>query len=75
MLVLGIMGMPRRYADYLPQFQRSDLTSTIGSWILVAGMMLMFYNLIRAIRHGRPAATIPGAGPPWSGRPRRRRRS
>ncbi len=37
MLVMGWLGMPRRYYDYLPQFHPYHLTSTIGSWILITG--------------------------------------
>ena len=62
MLILGIMGMPRRYADYLPQFHTPHLISTIGSWIMVSGLILMFYNLIRAIRHGEKAPANPWGG-------------
>ncbi|MFH2052984.1 MAG: cbb3-type cytochrome c oxidase subunit I [bacterium] len=59
MLILGIMGMPRRYQDYLPQFSFWHMVSTIGSWILVAGILLMFFNLLRAIRHGKVAGDNP----------------
>ncbi|MBC8423566.1 cytochrome c oxidase subunit I [bacterium] len=59
MLVLGIMGMPRRYHDYLPQFHVPHLISTIGSWILAVGLILMFWNLIRSIKHGAPAGDNP----------------
>ncbi|MBK7670128.1 MAG: cbb3-type cytochrome c oxidase subunit I [bacterium] len=62
MLVLGIMGMPRRYADYLPQFHTPHFISTVGSWILVSGLILMFYNLIRAIKHGEKAPDNPWGG-------------
>ncbi len=50
MLVMG--GMPRRYYDYLPQFHPYHLTSTIGSWILITGLILMFYNLFKALKSG-----------------------
>ncbi len=38
MLILGIMGMPRRYYDYLPEFTTLNATSTVGSWILAIGV-------------------------------------
>ena len=44
--------MPRRYYDYLPQFQPYHVASTIGSWILVIGLTMMFWNLIAGIRRG-----------------------
>jgi len=46
MLVLGLMGMPRRYYDYLPEFHVPNMISTYGSWILATGLLLMFGNLI-----------------------------
>ena len=59
MLILGITGMPRRYQDYLPQFSNMNMLSTFGSWILVTGLLLMIYNLVRAIRNGSPAPDNP----------------
>ncbi|NCO37476.1 MAG: cytochrome c oxidase subunit I [Armatimonadetes bacterium CG_4_10_14_3_um_filter_66_18] len=59
MLVMGWLGMPRRYYDYLPRFHPYHLTSTIGSWILVAGLIVMAYNLIRSMKHGEKAEANP----------------
>ena len=59
MLILGIKGMPRRYQDYLPQFNDLNMLSSIGSWILVAGLLTMIINLVRAIRNGSPAPDNP----------------
>jgi len=59
MLILGITGMPRRYQDYLPQFSELNMLSTIGSWILVTGLLTMLFNLVRAIRNGSPAPDNP----------------
>ena len=36
-LVLGYLGMPRRYYDYLPEYQTYHVIATVGSWILVLG--------------------------------------
>jgi cytochrome c oxidase subunit 1 len=36
---LGAQGMPRRYYDYLPQFQKMHGFSTVGSWILGVGFL------------------------------------
>jgi len=41
--------MPRRYYDYLPEFHTYHLISTIGSWILVTGILLMLGNLIKSL--------------------------
>ena len=45
--------MPRRYYDYLPEFHSYHLISTIGSLILVAGMILLTYNLYRSSKKGQ----------------------
>ncbi len=52
MLVMGWLGMPRRYYDYLPQFHPYHLISTIGSWIVITGLILMFYNLFKSLKSG-----------------------
>jgi cytochrome c oxidase subunit 1 len=49
MLVLGMQGMPRRYYDHLPGFHLGHLVATVGSWILVAGLLMMFMNLVRGL--------------------------
>ena len=60
--ILGYEGMPRRYFDYLPQFQILHIISTVGSWILVSGIILMLYNLIRGLRNGKKAESNPWGG-------------
>jgi len=62
MLFLGYLGMPRRYYDYLPQYQVYHVISTVGSWILVAGLILMAVNLIVAARRGVRAGSNPWGG-------------
>jgi cytochrome c oxidase subunit 1 len=59
MLVLGVMGMPRRYHDYLPEFHTPHLISTVGSWILATGIVLMIVNLIVSARRGKAAGDNP----------------
>ena len=58
----GYYGMPRRYADYLPEYTIYHRLSTIGSWIMIAGILLMFGNLIHAFFKGRKAASNPWGG-------------
>jgi cytochrome c oxidase subunit 1 len=60
--ILGYEGMPRRYFDYLPQFQTLHIISTVGSWILVSGIILMLINLIRGLRNGKKAEANPWGG-------------
>jgi cytochrome c oxidase subunit 1 len=62
MLLLGWEGMPRRYYDYLPQFRTLHLTATFGSWILIAGLILMFANLFRGLFKGEKAKDNPWGG-------------
>jgi cytochrome c oxidase subunit 1 len=46
MFIMGWLGMPRRYYDYLPEYQIYHAISTIGSWILVPAVFLMFTYLV-----------------------------
>ncbi len=62
MFIMGMQGMPRRYYDYLPQYAPMQMVSTWGSWILAAGLVLMFWNLYQGCRNG-PLATRN----PWGG--------
>ncbi|MBI5374979.1 MAG: cytochrome c oxidase subunit I [Candidatus Schekmanbacteria bacterium] len=62
MLVLGWEGMPRRYYDYLPEFQTGNVISTVGSWILVSGLILMLSNLVSALIKGEKAEMNPWDG-------------
>jgi cytochrome c oxidase subunit I len=59
MFVLGWEGMPRRYYDYLPKFNTPNLVSTIGSWILAMGLIIMFYNLIHSLFAGEKSGDNP----------------
>ena len=62
MLVSGIMGMPRRYYDYLPEFTLNNQVSTVGSWILILGLILMIINLVAGARKGPQAPKNPWGG-------------
>ncbi|MCE1187510.1 MAG: cbb3-type cytochrome c oxidase subunit I [Ignavibacteria bacterium] len=63
MFVMGWLGMPRRYYDYLPQYQVYHVISTVGSWILVTGLFLMFKNLVSALMYGEKTTEQN----PWGG--------
>jgi cytochrome c oxidase subunit 1 len=63
MFILGYQGMPRRYFDYPPQYFTGHLVSTIGSWILAAGLIIIFGNLVRSAFKGKKAPANP-----WQGR-------
>jgi cytochrome c oxidase subunit 1 len=62
MLVVGLMGMPRRYYDYLPEFTTPNVISTVGSWILIAGLIMMIIVLIRGYLYGEKADRNPWGG-------------
>ena len=59
MFILGWEGMPRRYYDYLPKFNGPNLVSTIGSWVLAMGLIIMFYNLIHSLFAGEKSGDNP----------------
>ena len=58
--VLGLMGMPRRYFDYLPQFTLGEQISSIGGFILLVGIIIMLVNLFS--RKGGKAPDNPWGG-------------
>lgn len=62
MLVMGYQGMPRRYYDHLPQFHDGHILATVGSWFLVAGLLLMIGNLAWAAFKGEKAPDNPWQG-------------
>ena len=62
MFIMGYKGMPRRYYDYLPQFQIYHQISTVGSWIVIAGLLIIVINLIIALRKGERASMNPWGG-------------
>jgi cytochrome c oxidase subunit 1 len=55
--------MPRRYYNYLPQFQQLHQISTLGSWILGAGLFLTAAYLLATFRKPMDAPMNP-----WGGR-------
>jgi cytochrome c oxidase subunit 1 len=59
---LGYLGMPRRYYDYLPEYQHLHLVGTVGSWILVLGILILVVNLLVALLRGKPAPANPWGG-------------
>ncbi|MBT3237108.1 MAG: cytochrome c oxidase subunit I [Bdellovibrionales bacterium] len=54
MFIMGMNGLPRRYHTYpdIPLFSNMQFASTIGSWILVSGIMLLLFTLVRGILKG-----------------------
>ncbi len=64
LFIIGWQGMPRRYFDYLPQFTWGHQLSTVGSWVLAIGLIIIFANLIRALRRGPKAGADPWGAMP-----------
>jgi cytochrome c oxidase subunit 1 len=53
---LGMEGMPRRYYDYLPQYQPLHIVSTVGAYINALGYTFALFNLAWAARFGKVKA-------------------
>ncbi|MEV0895896.1 cytochrome c oxidase subunit I [Actinoplanes sp. NPDC049802] len=60
---LGTKGMPRRYADYLPEdgFTFLNTFSTVGSFILGLSTLPFIYNVWRSYKVGK----VVNADDPW----------
>jgi cytochrome c oxidase subunit 1 len=59
--IIGMMGMPRRYFDYLPQFTFGHQLSFFGGVLLVIGFIIMLITLF-----SKKGAKAPDN--PWGGR-------
>ncbi len=57
----GLEGMPRRVYEYadVNNLELYNLISTIGSFILAAGVLLTGYNVIRSLKKGPAAGADP----------------
>ena len=62
MFILGMQGMPRRYAEYPAKYQPLNVIATVGSWFLAMGIVIMFANFVRSLRSGAPAPDNPWDG-------------
>lgn len=57
--VMGSQGMPRRYFNYIDQFQSFHQFSTIGSYIIGIGFFIMFGYLLHSLLRGERASSNP----------------
>ena len=57
--ILGANGMPRRYYNYIDEFQLLHFTSTIGSWLLAVGFLISLFYFVQSLRSGKPATDNP----------------
>jgi cytochrome c oxidase subunit 1 len=55
----GILGMPRRVADYDPRFDTVNMISTLGSFLIVIGTVVFLYNVFTSMRKGEKAGWNP----------------
>jgi cytochrome c oxidase subunit 1 len=62
MFILGLEGLPRRYYDYLPVFENMNFFSSIGAFIMVAGLFLILVNLVLSLIKGSKASADPWGG-------------
>ena len=63
--VMGSQGMPRRYHDYpdMPWLEPLHQVSTIGSYVLGVGLLVVLVNGLLSLRKKTPKAP----GNPWGG--------
>ncbi len=57
--VMGSHGMPRRYFNYLERFQPYHELSTIGSYLMGVGFLIVAVNLARSLIKGPRAPANP----------------
>jgi len=62
LFIAGTLGMPRRYADYLPEYEIYHRLSTVGSWFLATAVVIMIANLVYSLFKGKPAPVDPWGG-------------
>jgi cytochrome c oxidase subunit 1 len=60
--ILGSRGMPRRYYNYLPEFQSLHVLSTLGAYTLGIGFIMTAVYLVKSLKNGRIAAANPWGG-------------
>ncbi|MFZ5891163.1 MAG: cytochrome c oxidase subunit I [Myxococcota bacterium] len=57
--ILGTRGMPRRYYNYLPEFEGLHQLSTLGAYILGLGFLITAVSLARSLKNGKKAPANP----------------
>jgi cytochrome c oxidase subunit 1 len=60
--IMGSRGMPRRYYRYIDQFQPLHAASTVGSWLIGAGFIIMLVYLLQSLKSGAKAPKNPWGG-------------
>jgi cytochrome c oxidase subunit 1 len=62
--IAGSRGMPRRYHEYAEHFQVFQQWSTVGSFILAAGLFLTLFYLLHSLFRGEK---VDRHANPWGG--------
>ena len=60
--IMGSRGMPRRYFNYLDQYQPIHAFSTYGSWVLGMGLFITAIYLLASLKYGPLAPDNPWGG-------------
>lgn len=60
--ILGNMGMPRRYFDYLEIYKPLHQISTVGSYLITFGFLIGLWVIIQGMRKGEKAPANPWGG-------------
>jgi cytochrome c oxidase subunit I len=60
--ILGLEGMPRRYASYPEEYEGLNLLSSVGQILTVVAMVLFVVNLVRSWPRAAPDADDPWGG-------------
>ena len=62
MFFAGYAGMPRRYFDYLPEFQVYHQIAGVGAILVIGSFLMMLWNIIRSFSNGEKCEENP-----WNG--------
>lgn len=57
--ILGAMGMPRRYFDYLPEYASLNKISSVGAWTIGTGFLIGLSVIIHGWLYGKAAGNNP----------------
>jgi heme/copper-type cytochrome/quinol oxidase subunit 1 len=63
--VMGSRGMPRRYYNYIEEFQGYHIASTIGAYILGIGLFMSLFCLLHSVLKGPKAPLNHGMHVHW----------
>ncbi|HES58066.1 MAG TPA: cytochrome c oxidase subunit I [Firmicutes bacterium] len=60
--IIGSQGMPRRYYNYLEEYQFGHQFSTIGGYVMLIGFIIIAVYLAHSLFRGKRAAANPWGG-------------